>query len=75
MGVCIGLSVNCMWKADLISRRTWRYTIGDTFNFGSFWVTKLIPFWDPNFTPRCGQLVVLYLFDFEEPGPDLESCT
>ena len=38
--------------ADLISKPAWRYTIGGTFNFGSFWVTKKTPFWDPNFTPH-----------------------
>ena len=32
------------------------------FEFGSFWVTKMTPFWDPNFTPLCGQLAAPYLY-------------
>ena len=60
---------------DPISKPVWRYTIRDTFDFGSFWVTKMTPFWDPNFSPPFGQLAVLYLFAFEKTGPHLKSCT
>ena len=35
----------------MISKPARRYTIRDTFNFGSFWVNKMTPFWDTNFTP------------------------
>ena len=49
--------------------------MGDTFNFGSFWVTKMTPFWDPNFTPPCGQLAAPYLSAHEEPRPNSKSCT
>ena len=29
----------------------------------------MTPFWDPNFTPPCGQLAAPYLYAHEEPGP------
>ena len=29
-------------------------------------------FWDPNFTPPCGQVVAPYLFDHREPGPSFK---
>ena len=28
----------------------------------------MTPFWDPNFTPPCGQLAAPYLYAHEEPG-------
>ena len=59
---------------DPISEPAWRYTIGDTFNFGSFVVTKMTLFWDPNFTAPCGQLAVPYLSAFQKPGPNFKSC-
>ena len=29
----------------------------------------MTPFWDPNFTPPCGQLAAPYLYAHKEPGP------
>ena len=29
----------------------------------------MTPFWDPNFTPPCGQLVAPYLYAHREPRP------
>ena len=29
----------------------------------------MTPFWDPNFTPPCGQLAAPYLFAHKELGP------
>ena len=29
----------------------------------------MTPFWDPNFTPPCGQLAAPYLYAHNEPGP------
>ena len=49
MAVSIQFPVIACRTANLISKLAWRYTIGDTFDFGSFWVTKMTPFWDPNF--------------------------
>ena len=28
----------------------------------------MTPFWEPNFTPPCGQLAASYLYAHEEPG-------
>ena len=33
------------------------------------------PFWDPNFTPPCGQLAATYLYAHKEPGPNCKLCT
>ena len=55
--------------ADRISKLAWRYTIGGTPDFGSFLAAKMTPFWDPNFTPRCGQLAAPYLYANREPEP------
>ena len=33
------------------------------------------PFWDPNFTPPCGQLAAQYLCAREDTGPILKLCT
>ena len=60
---------------DLISKPAWRYTIGDTPDFGSFWAAKISPFWDPNFSPPCGQLAAPYLNAHKEPGPSFKLCT
>ena len=35
----------------------------------------MTPFWDPNFSPPFGQLVVPYLYAYEAPGPNSKSCT
>ena len=61
--------------ADPISKLAWRYTIGGTPNFGSIRAAKMTPFWDPNFTPPCGQLGAPFLFAHREPGPKLRLYT
>ena len=61
--------------AALISKPAWRYIIGDTFNFRSLLVTKMAPFWNPNFTPPCGPLAAPYLDAHDEPGLYFKSCT
>ena len=33
----------------------------------------MTPFWDPNFTPPCGQLAAPYLYAHREPGPVVHS--
>ena len=35
----------------------------------------MTPFWDPNFTPPCGQLAAPYLYAHSEPGPNFRLCT
>ena len=35
----------------------------------------MTPFWDPNFTPPCGQLAAPYLSAKKEPGPNFKLCT
>ena len=35
----------------------------------------MTPFWDPNFTPPCGQLAAPYLYAHEEPGPNSKLYT
>ena len=35
----------------------------------------MTPFWDPNFTPSCGQLVAPYLYAHREPGPNFKLYT
>ena len=35
----------------------------------------MTPFWDPNFTPPCGQLAAPYLYAHTEPGPNFKLCT
>ena len=32
-------------------------------------------FWDPNFTPPCGQLAAPYLYAHREPGPNSRLYT
>ena len=44
-------------------------------NAGSFRAAKMTPFWDPNFTPPCGQLAAPYLFAHEKPGPNFRLYT
>ena len=60
--------------ADPISKPAWRYTIGDTPNFGSFQAAKMTPSWDPNFNPPCGQLAAPFLYAHRGPAPNF-SCT
>ena len=35
----------------------------------------MTPFWDPNFTPPCGQLAAPYLSAHNEPGPICKLST
>ena len=35
----------------------------------------MTPFWDPNFTPPCGQLAAPYLSAQGESGPTFKLCT
>ena len=35
----------------------------------------MTPFWDPNFTPPCGQLAAPYLYAHGERGPNLRLNT
>ena len=49
--------------------------LGAPPNFGSFRVAKMTPFWDPNFTPPCGQLAAPYLYAHREPGPNFKLYT
>ena len=44
-------------------------------NFGSFRAAKMTTFWDPNFTPPCGQLAAPYLYAHGEPGPNFRVYT
>ena len=76
MGVFIRLLVDGMWNngSDLQAGAEINI-IGDTLDFGSFWVTKMTPFWEPNFTPPCGQLAVPYIYASGRTGPYLKSCT
>ena len=61
--------------ADLISGPAWSYTKRSTPDFGSFRAAKMTPFWDPNFTPPCGQLGPPYLSAHREPRPNSTSYT
>ena len=61
--------------ADPIPKPTWSYTIEGTPDFVSFWAAKMTPFWDPNFTPLCGQLAAPYLPAHTDPGPIFKLCT
>ena len=49
--------------------------LGAPPNFGSFRTAKMTPFWDPNFTPPCGQLAAPYLYAHREPGPNFKLYT
>ena len=35
----------------------------------------MTPFWDPNFTPPCGQLAAPYLYAHIEPRPNFKLYT
>ena len=49
--------------------------LGAPPNFGSFQAAKMTPFWDPNFTPPCGQLAAPYLYDHRQAGPNSKLYT
>ena len=55
------------WRGDIL--------LGPPQNFGSFQAAKMTPFWDPNFTPPCGQLAAPYLYAHREPGPNSKLYT
>ena len=62
------------WRIRSSSRRG-DILLGAPPNFGSFRAAKMTPFWDPNFTPSCGQLGATYLYAQGEPGPNLKLYT
>ena len=62
------------WRIRSPSRRG-DILLGAPPNFGSFRAAKMTHFWDPNFTPPCGQLAAPYLYAHGEPGPNLKLCT
>ena len=35
----------------------------------------MTPFWDPNFTPPCGQLTAPYIYAHREPGTNSKLYT
>ena len=35
----------------------------------------MTPFWDPHFTPPCGQLAAPYLYAHTDPGPNSKLYT
>ena len=57
------------WRIRSPSRRG-DILLGAAPNFCSFRAAKMTPFWDPNFTPPCGQLAAPYLYAHMEPGPN-----
>ena len=62
------------------SRMEWQIRRGDILlgappNFGSLRAAKMTPFWDPNLTPRCGQLAAPYVYAHREPGPNFKLYT
>ena len=61
--------------ADSISKPAWRYTIRSIPNFGSLCAAKETPFWDPNFTPPCGQLAAPYLYVHKKSARNFKLCT
>ena len=62
------------WQIRSPSRRG-DILLGAPPNFGSFRAAKMTPFWDPNFTPPCGQLAAPYLYAHREPGPNSKLYT
>ena len=62
------------WRIRSPSRRG-DVLLGAPLNFGSFRAAKMTPFWDPNFTPPCGQLAAPYLYAHKEPGPKSKLYT
>ena len=62
------------WRIRSPSRRG-DILLGAPPNFGSFRAAKMTPFWDPNFTPPCGQLAAPYLYAHKEPGPNSKLYT
>ena len=62
------------WRIGSPSRRG-DILLGAPPNFGSFRAAKMTPFWDPNFTPPCGQLAAPSLYAHGEPGPKFTLYT
>ena len=76
MGVFVGFPVDGVWNGGSdLQAGVEIYHLGAPPNFGSFRAAKMTPFWDPNFTPPCGQLAAPYLFAHEEPGPNSKLYT
>ena len=76
MGVSVGLPVDRVWngRSDLQARVEIEYWEHPQI-FGSFRAAKMTPFWDPNFTPPCGQLAAPYLYAHSKPGPNFKLYT
>ena len=53
------------WQNRSPSRRG-DIQLGAPPNFVSFRAAKMTPFWDPNFTPPCGQMATPYLYAHRE---------
>ena len=51
MGVSVGLQVDRVWKADLISKPAWRHTIGSTPEFWLISSSQNDPLLGPQFHP------------------------
>ena len=62
------------WRIGSPSRRG-DILFGAPPNFGLFRAAKMTPFWDPNFTPPCGQLAAPYLYAHGKPGPNFKLYT
>ena len=69
------LDYHCVSHRTLgpISKPPWGYTLGDTFIFGCFLGMPMHSFWDPSFSPPCGQLAAPYLCAHDEPGSNSRS--
>ena len=49
--------------------------LGATLKIHLISAAKMTPFWDPNFTPLCGQLAAPPLYAHREPGPNFTLYT
>ena len=75
MGVFVGFPSDGVWNggSDLqagVDIYCWGYP--------GFWLilsSQMTPFWDPNFTPPCGQLAAPFLYAHKELGPNFKLCT
>ena len=75
MGVFVRRPMDRIWNggSDLQGGEEiydWGYPI--------FWLilgSQNDPLWDPDFSPRCGQLAAPYLFAHKDPGPNSKLCT
>ena len=62
------------WRIRSPSRRG-DIPLGVPMILAHFEQRKKTPFWDPNFTPQCGQLAAPYLYAHMEPGPKFKLYT